>query len=197
MNLNKIQFKKKYHLSSIDGAFGDGKTLCLTALVLNKDKEKKYDKIYSNYKINVNKNVKLDGINEYTIQDLKPNSALVIDEAYLYFDRRECNRKANTKTSQSLFQIRKLNIDVFVTIPNNAYIDLRYKELGNEFLHAFGEIDNIKEDGTFLYGYQTYNREFDYFNLNGNYFILDGKKYYDLYDTYEFVGKKSTLKQWQ
>jgi len=172
----------KYRLIFVSGAFGDGKTLFLTNYAV--ENKNSYKKIYANYHIKKIKNFQyLKKVDKKTLFNLKPESLLVLQESYHYFDKRDCMKKANKEIVHALFQIRKLKIDIVADIPKLSYIDFRWGESATDFFKAYGE---LYED-LFLYARMV--------NINKNFripifepvqkFFIDAKNVYQYYDTFE------------
>jgi len=147
----------EYNLGFVDGRFGSGKTAFL-AYIANDFKDN-YDKIYSNFHLNLDNAIYLDKIDREIILDLNDGyedgdikSLMVLQESYNYFDKRECMKKANKGIQTALFQIRKMGIDILADIPKLEYLDFRSQENGTMFFHSLGrlEIGGIKTD-RFLY----------------------------------------------
>lgn len=184
----KIEKKLKYVMGIIDGDFGDGKTLFLTALAVNTFKN--YDYVYANYLLKDIPNfILLEKINKPTLLNLKPNSLLLVTEAYLWLDRRYCMKKENIKTTHALFQIRKTKIDQFYDVPDANYLDFRAMDFSNFHIRAKGEIGN----GIFVYCPLIYIKNNMRYKEGKNLFVKPMDKYYNYYDTFEITERQPLI----
>ena len=184
--------KQKYLMSMVSGEFGSGKTLFLTHIA--KETYKSYKHVYANYHLfNIDNFIFLKRINENIIKNLEQDSLLLINEAYHYFDKRFCMKKENTKTANALMQIRKYHIDMFFDIFDFDYLDLRVRSFTNSYIRAEGEV----EKDIFLYRIYKHDKDTFEFYKTKNVLLIDMKKTYKYYDTFEIVEKYPTLSKWQ
>lgn len=190
----------KYNLGFIDGQFGNGKTGFLTYLGATIGPA--YKRVYSNFKINLENAVYLDTLSAPVLLSLNKDRAkclMLLHEGYHYFDKWEWNRKKNKEITQALFQIRKLNIDIFVDIPRLDYLINRGKIHGTHYFRAYGEMPHInngeviEESGIFKYKVMEYDKIKDMFFPKGQAFYLPLYEIYNLYDTFERKLAKQTM----
>lgn len=186
----KFRFRKKpkYLMTIIDGEFGDGKTIFLVSVGI--ETWKSYEYVYANFELYEVENFEfLDKINRNVLLNLKPNSLLLIQEAYHYLDRRFCMKKENIKTSQALMQIRKGKYDMFCDVFECDFLDFRAVKFSNMFIRAKGEIGN----GIFAYVPLRYNKKTMEFSESNNVMVKNMAKYYDRYNTFEITEKQPLI----
>lgn len=114
----------------ICGQKGTGKTLFLTSLL--RKKKKQYSHIYSNFPISFMKKINhVDWVNFR----FPPNSAILIDEAQLYFNSREFSKLTKSGIGMQLLDYltmcRHYQVDIFFITQSANRIDLQIRELAD------------------------------------------------------------------
>lgn len=101
------------------GARGSGKTLFLTERALKSSRP-----VWSNFKIDCSRYHKVDVVDLLTL----PNEIeLLLDEAYTWLESRASGRSLNKYLSYIAFQLRKRNMNIFLTVQQFSTIDVRYR----------------------------------------------------------------------
>ena len=183
--------KKQYIYGFIEGDFGTGKTGFLAYIGLSF--HKRYHKVYSNFKLDVPNGEYLDNLTGAKLLSLnreRKDCLMLLHESYNWFDKREWAKKENKRILDAIFQIRKLNIDIFCDIPLLRYMDGRSKMHSTHYYRALGEqklINNGEIEGTGIYEYikMMYDMRADMFFPIGLPFYLPLWKIYNKYDTFE------------
>lgn len=185
----------EYVLGFVDGHFGHGKTIFLALLAYLYHKE--YDYVVSNFKLNVPNNVVVKTIDENILLNMNPERKydilMLLHESYRFFDKRECTKKENKQIMKTLFQIRKLNIDIFADIPLLEYLDFRAIENSNIYIHSHGKIINPENHFIFSFMQPKSFGGTDYFFTPINRFSVNMSEVFNVYDTYETVKPKYRL----
>lgn len=186
--------KGKYNFGFVDGMFGDGKTIFLTHFGVNN--QKKYHKIYSNYHIELDNEIYLPKISKHVILNLNQENKkclLLLQESYMYFDRRYNMRKENKDIMEAICQIRKTNVDILADIPQHQYLDSRILIYSTHYLTAVGELKKYR--GTFMYQkrFLRYLMHIEPVFVGGDKFILDMKPIYPYYNHLEKTVKQRNL----
>lgn len=171
----------------IEGGIGTGKTVLMTRYL--KQDEKKGHNIYSNYKL---KNMKFTLIDMSKILDMHDNEfnltncSLGIDEITVFADCRKSGSKLNRLISYFILQSRKRNVDIYFTTQNLNLIDFRLLDYMDFQIYCQKVFD---KSGKQILGYGKYTifDLRDIRNVRASKFILNFKKYYKYYDTFEVV----------
>ncbi len=184
----------EYNFYFLDGLFGHGKTSFLTYFaVSNKDR---YKQIFTNFKINLPNAIKLPKISKHVILNLNEKGEqclLVLQESYMYFDRRYNTRRENKDIAESICQIRKTKIDVVADIPQHEFLDSRMLKFATGYLSAVGKLKHYPD----YFMYQS--RELKYMQgieptfLQGRRFILNNSLIYPFYNHREKTITQSSL----
>lgn len=176
----------EFNLCFIDGTFGHGKTIFLTWLGINSN----YKKIYADYEINDKRCVNIYPLTADKLLELnwdrKHTALLLLHEAYKYFDRRLCMKKENKETTETLFQIRKLNTDIAGDIPDLDYLDFRCTDHGNLFFKAIGQLKHFPKRFLFCPAYPVKMYDgYEFYYQRERTFDIDMSNIYDKYNTFE------------
>ena len=184
--------KDKFVFGIIEGDYGAGKTLGLTALgTLTWDS---YNKVYANYKLkNIPNFVFLPNIREGVLTSLEENSLILITELYKYIDKRFCMKKENIKITHDIQEVRKGRYDLMGDCFDLTMIDYRFRDIFNFCLRAEKSINEKELSSIFQYRLCRYDKIYDKVNYSDEVFYLDANDYKDNYDTYERVNKRKLL----
>ncbi|MGQ4876464.1 MAG: hypothetical protein ACP6IY_20565 [Promethearchaeia archaeon] len=106
------------------------------------------------------------------------NCVLLLDEAYVYLESRLSMSERNRATSYILFQSRKKNLNMYLTMQLRSTIDIRFRTLADAFISCQG----LTRHG---YKYTFINRN----GLTSTIYLPLEKAYqfYAMYDTNEIV----------
>ena len=107
-------------LTLVLGPRGSGKT----NFIIKKVRESLRD-IYSNVKINLPNYKKFELENLY---DIPPNVELIFDEGYAIIDSRLSMGYIASAVTYIAFQLRKTNVNIFITAQQVGSIDVRYRK---------------------------------------------------------------------
>ena len=168
----------------IVGDMGSGKTLLMTALLLNDSKEKKG--IFTNYNVKFPR--KLLDIHEvenlFTI-DLKSKISFGIDEMHIFMDSRSASK--NRVISYWILQTRKRGIDLYYTTQYFHQIDRR---LRNATLYKI-ECNNYGDEKSPNLMFSVFKRvemnDDEIWTPIKDFIIADIHKYFKFYDTTELI----------
>jgi len=159
-------------LTIVYGALGSGKTLLLA--IISKYANRK---IVSNFKLHV-------PYEEFSLQKFVnaeyENCIILLDEGYVYLESRLSMTKKNRASSYVLFQSRKKNVNLYITVQLISTIDIRYRTLTDAWILCEG----LTKKGykyTFMDG-TTGIRRSTYLPLE------KAKLFYSIYDTNEIIG---------
>lgn len=153
------------------GPRGHGKTLGMTERLIAKKRSRRT--VLTNYGPNC-----ADGVLDAQLlsemgEDLQ-DCAMGIDEIHILLDSRRSGSKRNLLLSYFILQTRKRNVSLYYTVHAIGNIDKRLRGATDYFIFA------SKTGHPHIYQYVVWD------NLNnrqlGRYF-LDGRKYYNEYDT--------------
>jgi len=184
--------KKEYFLGFIEGGFGDGKTLGLVYFA-NRFKDN-YNKICANFHLYIENSVFIEELNKEILLNLNTERKtkrilLLLQEASHYFDKRFCTTKYQKEIMEALFQIRKTNIDILCDIREHKYLDFRTVENTVLFIKANGKLK--VNPNIFHYSIQKTNLIGTYLHFKPvKDILIDGSKYYNLYDTLAYTTQK-------
>lgn len=188
----------QYDFWLVQGRYGTGKTLFLTAL--SKMLNHNYKKVYANYNLNKDFVPNFEHIDEFSIDVIstfeKP-SMVLITEAYKYIDKRECMKKKNVLISQGIQEIRKDEYFLVCDVMDSAMVDFRFLNVSTAIINALGNKGNLNEKykNIFEYQYGIYDVIKGEFNFNPNSFYMDMKDVYNIYDTREKINKPENKKE--
>lgn len=161
----------------ICGNTGSGKTLLSTILAYFSEK-----KIISNYHLKLIQFEELD-LHKFLRQEYE-NCDIFLDEGYVYLESRISNSFENRASTYILFQSRKKDVDIYITVQYFNSIDIRYRSMVNIVVFC-QELSNC-------YKYIFYNRDLD--KTIVKYVAKQIAKYfYKFYDTYEIIQDKRML----
>jgi len=165
-------------LINLNGSVGSGKTLFVTASVIQEDKP-----IYSNYKIN---HPNYNELFPETLLDAEMSgSNVVIDEAYIWLESRLSGKPINLYLSYILFQSRKRNMDIYLTDQILGSIDLRFREL-TDYEIKCKAVPNSKNPKGFVY--YIIDRTGFRPRLSKQFLPIEkAKEYFGFYDTFELI----------
>lgn len=108
-------------LTLIEGNIGTGKTLLLTIFAFFSKQ-----RIISNFDLKI----PYEQFNlETFLRAGYTDCILLLDEAYVYLESRDSGITRNKLMSYVLFQSRKKNVDMYLTVQLKSTIDVRYREL--------------------------------------------------------------------
>lgn len=192
------KLKGEYFLGFIEGGFGDGKTLGI--VMLANETKHNYDKIWANFTCHIKNAEYLDELNKHTLLNLSPDKnergLLLLQESYHYFDKRHCTKAYQKEIMDDIFQIRKTGIDILCDIRELKYLDFRAVENTTLFMRANGKL----KINPHIFEYQTLKafplRNYIFFEPI-NTFYIDGRKYYNLYDTLGYTKQERKVKDEQ
>ena len=172
----------------IKGVLGSGKTLMLTRYVVKAYKQGK--KIISNYHLKGIPYTKLDIVDLYLNHPELKDIFIAGDELYTFMDCRLSMKRRNVIESYFILQTRKKNVDLFFTAQSFSTVDVRLlrfidiqikmkkiwlvDDKGNKTAHPY----------LFLAEFIDY-RDID--NIQTKSMILDGRKWFNYYDTNEVI----------
>lgn len=129
-------------LTIISGDLGAGKTLLLT--IIGKLSKKK---VIANYNVGY----KHEKFSLYKFANAEYDDAtILIDEAYSILESRTSMSSRNKALSYILFQSRKKSLDMYLTVQLNSTVDVRYRDLADRMIYAYGLI-KIKGEVYFKY----------------------------------------------
>jgi len=134
-------------LVSIVGDVGSGKTLFSTYIATGDSRP-----IYSNYKLKLKK---YHDLKPETLNKLKEQSLVIIDEAYTWLESRLSGRNINLYLSYILFQSRKRGLDIILTDQLEGTIDLRFRQLTNYEIQCQNVDDGFAYD---IYKVSSYHQ---------------------------------------
>lgn len=172
----------KLLIVAICGGLGSGKTLLLTRYAYKEQQKGK--KIFSNYGLKF----KHTKINLLELIEMKPdlqNSALFMDEMYLYMDSRMSMVKRNRLLSYFIFQTRKLGVTLYFTAQHIGTVDNRVRNLVDIMCICKKAI----RDDWFKVDMIDYR---DFPEIITSTFIYKGDQYYPLYKTGELIEIETT-----
>lgn len=106
------------------------------------------------------------------------NTTLLLDEAYLFMDKRNTATHMNKIFSWFVAQTRKKNVNVLVCVQNQNLIDFRLDQAATHYIKC----SPLGKTGKFVN--LVKNRK------NGDRFtqIVNGPDYFDMYETDEMIG---------
>ena len=157
-------------LTLIYGSLGSGKTLLLTILGYYSDK-----KVVANFHLNYDyEEFSMDKF----VNARYSNCVLLMDEAYVYLESRLSMSEKNRATSYILFQSRKKNLNLYLTMQLRSTIDIRFRTLADSFIYCQG----LTRHG---YKYTFMNRN----GLTSTVYLplIEATKFYQMYNTNEIV----------
>ena len=190
----EIARRHDYFFLCVDGVGGKGKTVMLTMLAVFLHEN--YNKVYANFELIGIPNFERlpKKLNKHIILSLKPNSLILLTEAYIYFDCRECMKTKNIDTTHSLFQARKKGFDIFFDIPSFKYTELRLKEWTKLVVRARGKRDNTKE-GENIFGYDicSYLPDYDMLQTHRIRKQFNMKNIFKRFKSFEVIDYEPTL----
>lgn len=159
-------------LINLVGKVGSGKTLFMTADVVNSGKP-----IYANYDI---KHKKYKPLTPEMLMNPDLHGAVIgIDEAYAWLESRTSGKDINRYMSYILFQSRKKDMDIYMTDQLASTIDLRFREMVDWEIRC-KVIPNYKHPEEFRYiVIDEVERRAYKFKLS----IENAKQYFKLYNT--------------
>lgn len=106
------------------------------------------------------------------------NCLILIDEGYVYLESRTSTSKQNRLSSYTLFQSRKNDIDVIISVQLVGTIDIRYRQLIDVLISA--------KRTSIGFEYTYYNVITEQYSVKLLTFE-HAKKYYQYYNTYEII----------
>lgn len=115
-------------LINLYGGLGSGKTLFLT-MISYINKHSLNMKLVSNFTL---KGIKYEKFSLHTyINAGYSNCIIFLDEGYVYLDSRSSQNSSNKLMSYALFQSRKKNVFLFITVQLLFSLDIRYRSLAD------------------------------------------------------------------
>lgn len=128
------------------GNLGTGKTLFLTIVGYYSKK-----KIITNYKVDFSgREVEEFDIRKF-IEAEYEDCIILLDEAYVYLESRLSGSHKNRLMSYILFQSRKKNVDMYLSVQLVSTLDKRFRHMSNFYIYA--ESDEIS------YTYLVFNKD--------------------------------------
>lgn len=155
----------------VHGGLGSGKTLLLSAIA-------KYSKDHIVSNFHLNRDYEEFSLNKFVNAEYE-NCIILMDEAYVYLESRLSMSKVNRASSYILFQSRKKNVRMYLTVQMVSTLDVRFRSLTDLWIYCEG----LTERG---YKYVLID------NMTGatrtTYLPLSSaEKIYPIYDTNEVV----------
>lgn len=162
-------------LTIIYGGLGSGKTLLLTIL----GKHSKLP-VVSNFSLKFkSEQFSLSKFVNAQYEDC----TLLLDEAYVYLESRLSMRKKNRTASYILFQSRKKNVDMILTVQLRSTLDKRFRTLADSLIFCEGV-----SNGNFCYVKMNANEAYPTrFYLP----VKKAEKYFQYFDTNEVIKDES------
>jgi hypothetical protein len=110
------------------------------------------------------------------------NTTLLLDEAYLYMDKRNSSTKMNKMFSWFIAQTRKKNVNLLICVQKENLIEFRLEQAATHFIKC----SPLGKTGRFIN--LVKNRK------NGERFtqIVNGLDYFDMYETDEMIQTPQT-----
>lgn len=164
-------------LTLIEGNLGSGKTLIATIIGKHSKKD-----VVSNYQLNY---PFLQFDLETFVASRYDNKTILLDEAYVYMDSRNSMATTNKLMSYVLFQSRKKNLSIFLTIQLTGTIDIRYRKLVDFIIHA----ERYREGFRYIIYRPSDPTTYSYALLP----YQQAKQYFELYNTNEVVQHKQDI----
>lgn len=116
------------------GGLGSGKTLLLTTIAKYTKK-----KVVANFHLNT-------PYEEFSLSSFVnaeyENCILLLDEAYVYLESRLAMSKVNRASSYILFQSRKKNVELYLTVQMIGTLDVRFRNLTDLWIYCEGMTRN-------------------------------------------------------
>lgn len=166
------------------GSRGKGKTLTMV-----KDAFKYYNhgfKVYGNLKLNFGEYISSEDLVALNHTSELKNCVLVIDEIELFFDSRNFSRTENKTFSHFLQQIRKRNIIILCTAQYVNLVDLRIRQQLDIVVYPrFDKKTSICP--VYYFDLTQIEDSFGNDKFSPTKVVYDGKKVFNLYDTYEIL----------
>jgi len=159
------------------GNRGSGKTLYLTSVALKSNRI-----IYSNFELNIDRYRKVEVVD---LLDLPDDIELFLDEGYTWLEARTSMKALNRYLSYIAFQLRKRNLNVFLTAQQFSTLDVRYRDEWDMLIKC-ERIDNGRKRDEWDFKYSILHKE----SLKTSAWRLPFDKaedYFDMYNTYEVV----------
>lgn len=155
------------------GDMGSGKTLYMT--IKGYEKARKGHKVLTNYGVMYD-HQKLNAARlEEMGKDLQ-DCVILGDEFHIVVDSRNSMKGRNKIISYFILQTRKRGVHLMFTTQDAGQVDLRLRRMVDYWVHC-------KRVGTHLFQYTIYKRS----GKKVGTVVLDGRKYYRLYDTRETI----------
>lgn len=116
------------------------------------------------------------------------NCIILIDEGYVYLDSRTATSKQNRLTSYVLFQSRKKDVDIYISVQLIGTIDIRYRQMIDILIGCVRHVNCF---------------EYSYYNLITNQESVKilpfsyAEQYYKYYNTYEIIQDDKMIKDIQ
>ena len=188
----------QYDFWIIQGRYGTGKTLFLTALA--KLLHKNYKKVYANFTLDKTKISNFEYIEDFSIDVIskfKKPSMVLITESYKYIDKRECMKKKNVLISQGIQEIRKDEYFLVCDVMDSAMVDFRFLNVSTNIVNALGNCSEYGEQFKNIFRYKLgfYDVIQGEFNFNNPDFFMDMSEIYGIYDTKEKINKPLSEKE--
>lgn len=162
----------------IVGQRGSGKTLLIVKLMKNVKRP-----IYSNFEIKHKYYRKLKIID---FLDMKPNCEILLDEGYTWVESRSSMKYQNLFASYIVFQLRKTNRNIYVTVQDISTIDIRYRKQWDYLIQCKRVTNSKIEEKEWDFKYKIYDKK----KQSSKQLVLPyskAKGLFDLYDTNEIV----------
>lgn len=163
----------------ISGNVGSGKTLLMTIFALSSQTAH----IVSNYKLHprVDMNKTVSAFDMLPFVKCEYESCLILlDEAYTYLESRTSGAEQNRLMSYVLFQSRKKDVDMYLTVQLKSTIDVRFRELADIYIECQTRNPKSRED--FVYCLHKGPKS-KVIRIK----FADALPFMQLYDTYEVV----------
>ncbi len=155
------------------GDMGGGKTLYMTA--------KGYEKQTAGYNVFTNYGVKFphQKLNAEVLEAMSTDlqdCVILGDEFHIVVDSRNSSTGRNKIISYFILQTRKRGVHLYFTTQDAGQVDLRLRRMVDYWVKC-------KRVGKHLFRYEILKRNGDTLGIK----VIDGRKYYHLYDTTETI----------
>ena len=171
----------------LEGPIGSGKTIMMTRYLVRDSINGRA--IFTNYglkhikftKVDMNKILEMHE-NQFNLKDC----SLGIDEITVFADCRRSGSKLNRVISYFILQSRKRNVDIYFTTQNLNMVDFRLIDY-MDFQINCKKVMNRKGEVVEGFAQYTVYDIRDIHDIKIKSFMLDIRKYYKFFDTYEVI----------
>lgn len=152
---------------------GGGKTLFMTS--------RGYRKYLAGYSVKANYGVRFphEKLNAKSLEEMGADlqdCVILGDEFHILIDSRDSMKKRNKTISYFILQTRKRGVHLYFTTQDEGQVDIRLRRMVDYWVYC-------RRIGKHHFRYRIYNRR----GRKLGTLILDGRKYYRLFDTTETI----------